>query len=53
MRYYNKDVNIPMDELNRICSLLENSFAIHDIAGKKYKVSLKNPDVIIEVMEEK
>ena len=44
MRYTGKDVNLPMGDFDRICADFERHTEIYEIAGKKYKVSLREKD---------
>ena len=44
MRYTSKDVNLPMGDFDRICADFERHTEIYEIAGKKYKVSLREKD---------
>ena len=44
MRYTGKDVNLSTDDFNRICADFERHTEIYEVAGKKYKVSLREKD---------
>ena len=44
MRYTGKDVNLPMGDFDRICADFKRHTEIYEIAGKKYKVSLREKD---------